>query len=79
MFDNPTFLGGNEPGDPSDLPNLHDGKAHHHGPAEAGRGEHGGEDHQSHHLLQKLSAQHAGVRVPQGCGHGHARRYVYLV
>ena len=33
---------------------VHDGATYHHGPVEAGRGQHGGEDHQSDNLFQKL-------------------------
>ena len=39
------FEGCHELGDAADLPNLDDGATHHHGPAETGRGYHGGEDH----------------------------------
>ena len=48
------FKGCHKPGDAADLSDLDDGAAHHHGPAQAGRGHHGGEDHQSHHHLQKF-------------------------
>ena len=66
--------GGHQPRDAADLPHLHDGSAHHHGPAPPGRRQHGGEDHQGHHLLQGLPAEHAGVRLPQGGGNAHSRR-----
>merc|ERR1719195_352303 len=72
--DGATPGGGDQPCDAADLPDLHDGAAHHHGPAAAGRGHHGGEDHQGHHHLQELPADHAGVRVPQGRGNAHHAR-----
>ena len=70
----PILPGGDQPGDSPDLLDLYDGSSHHDGPAEAGRRQHGGEDHQGHHLLQEVPALHGGVRLPQGGGHGHARR-----
>lgn len=55
----------------ADVPHLHDGPAHHHGPAPAGRGAHGGEDHPRHAHVQEDQAARGGVRVPQS--HHHAQ------
>ena len=66
--------GVNEPGDPPDLPHLHDGSTDHDGPAAAGRWHDGGEDHQGDHQLPQLPAEQAGVCLPQGRCHAHARR-----
>ena len=66
-------------GDAADLPDLDDGAPHHHGPAQTGRGHHGGENYKSHHNLQKLSTHNARVCLPEGRGNGHhPRRYVYF-
>ena len=54
MFDDHYWLGCNQLGDSSDLPHLHDGQTHHHGPAETRCWNHGREDHKGHHDLQKL-------------------------
>ena len=67
-------VGGDQPGDPTDLPDLHDGSTLHHGPAAAGRGQHGGEGDQGHHLPQELQAHRPGVRLPQSGRHAHRRR-----
>ena len=64
-------LGCDEPGDPADLPNLHDGSTNHHGPTAAGRREHGGEGDQGHHLPSQLQAHRPGVRLPQSRRHAH--------
>ena len=60
--------------DSADLSDLDDGATHHDGPAEAGRGHHGREDHQGDHHLQELPPHNARVRLPQGRGHGHNPR-----
>ena len=68
------MVGGDQPCDPADLPDLHDGPAHHHGPTQAGRRQHGREGDQGHHLTPQLSADNPGVRVPQGRRYAHSRR-----
>ena len=68
------FKGCHQLGDAADLPNLDDGATHYYGPAETGRGHHGGENHQGYHHLQKLPTHNARVCLPKGCGNGHHPR-----
>ena len=58
------------------MSDLDDGETYHHGPAEAGRGHHGGKNYQSYHNFQKLSPYNARICVFEGGSYGHhSRRY----
>lgn len=68
------YVGGHQSCDLTNLLDLYDGQAHNNGPAAAGRGQHGREDHQSHSNLQTVPPQNGGVRLPQSDCHGLSRR-----
>ena len=68
------LAGCNKFGNSSNMPHLHDGETHHHGPVETGCWPHGGEDHTSHLHLQKLQTHHTRVCLSEGGGHGHDTR-----
>ena len=72
------FEGGHQLGDAADVSDLDDGAANHHGPAQTGRGHHGGEDHQGHHHLQKFQTHNGRVCLSKGCGNGHHPRRLEL-
>ena len=62
-----SFIGCHKPGDSTNLFDVDDGTSHHHGPVAAGRGQHGGEGDQGHHVPQELQTHNSRVRLPQSC------------